>query len=100
MEPVIIVHGGAYNIPDGRVETNITGLYLKYKLFATEIPVNIISCALELSTYGVKNYITFWAGTCVAAKKGYERLLAGDSCVDAAAAAISVLEDDPTFDAG
>ena len=61
--PVIIVHGGAWAIPDE------------------------LACA---SVGGVKR----------AAEAGYQVLKNGGSALDSVQAAIVVLEDDPTFDAG
>jgi len=63
LKPSLIVHGGAWNIPDAAVEDCHDG----------------IRCAL---------------------KAGWKILASGGSAVDAAQAAIVVLEDDPTFDAG
>ena len=62
-KPMIIVHGGAWNIPDDLVDA-----YLK----------------------GVEN----------AVKAGWEILKSGGTAIDAVEAAIRVMEDDPTFDAG
>jgi len=62
-KPMIIVHGGAWNIPDDLVDA-----YLE----------------------GVEN----------AVKAGWEILKSGGTAIDAVEAAIRVMEDDPTFDAG
>jgi len=61
--PVIIVHGGAWSMPDNIVED---------------------------SRKGTKD----------AARAGYAVLNKGGSALDAVSAAIRVLEDDPSFDAG
>ena len=63
MKPSLIVHGGAWSIPDGAVE----------------------DCR---------------AGCRRALEVGWRVLDGGGSAIDAAEAAIIVLEDDPTFDAG
>lgn len=63
VRPCIIVHGGAWAIPDAWKESSVRG---------------------------VKK----------AAQKGYECLLKGGTAVDTVEAAVRVLEDDPTFDAG
>jgi beta-aspartyl-peptidase (threonine type) len=62
-EPVIIVHGGAWNIPSG------------------QWPAHLDGCRR-------------------AARAGYAELARGASALDAVEAAVCVLEDDPTFDAG
>ncbi len=61
--PVIVVHGGAWGIPDRLVDSNLKGV--------------------EKST-----------------KAGWKVLEEGGSALDAVVAAVNVLEDDPTFDAG
>ncbi|MDZ7374512.1 MAG: isoaspartyl peptidase/L-asparaginase [candidate division KSB1 bacterium] len=61
--PRIVVHGGAWNIPDEEVEAHERG------------------CR-------------------IAVERGWQVLLAGGSAVDAVEAAVRVMEDDPTFDAG
>lgn len=63
VKPVIIVHGGAWGIPDRLVEANLNG---------------------------VKKSV----------KAGWKILEAGGSALDAVVAAVNVLEDDPSFDAG
>jgi beta-aspartyl-peptidase (threonine type) len=63
VKPVIVVHGGAWGIPDRLVEANIKGV--------------------EES-----------------AKTGWAVLEKGGSALDAVVAAVNILEDDPTFDAG
>ncbi len=63
VKPVIIVHGGAWGIPDRLVETNLSGV--------------------EESV-----------------KAGWKVLEAGGSALDAVVAAVNVLEDNPSFDAG
>ena len=63
VKPVIIVHGGAWDIPDRLVEVNLSGV--------------------EESV-----------------KAGWKVLEAGGSALDAVVAAVNVLEDDPSFDAG
>jgi beta-aspartyl-peptidase (threonine type) len=63
VKPVIIVHGGAWGIPDRLVEANLNGV--------------------EESV-----------------KAGWKTLEAGGSALDAVVAAVNVLEDDPSFDAG
>lgn len=63
LKPSLIVHGGAWNIPDGAVEDCREG------------------CQRAL-------------------KAGWEVLARGGAALDAVEAAIIVLEDDPTFDAG
>ncbi len=63
VKPVIIVHGGAWGIPDRLVEANLSGV--------------------EKSV-----------------KAGWKVLEAGGSALDAVVAAVNVLEDDPSFDAG
>ncbi|MES0325302.1 MAG: isoaspartyl peptidase/L-asparaginase [Candidatus Bathyarchaeia archaeon] len=63
VKPVIIVHGGAWGIPDRLVEANIKGV--------------------EESV-----------------KAGWKVLEAGGSALDAVVAAVNVLEDNPSFDAG
>ncbi|CAL1546159.1 unnamed protein product [Lymnaea stagnalis] len=63
MEPAIIVHGGAWAIPDE---------------------------ARQRSLHGVKDAVL----------KGFNVLRDGGSAVDAVVAAVSVMEDDPIFDAG
>lgn len=62
-EPVVIVHGGAWSMPD-----------------------NLVQAARD--------------GTKAAARAGYEVLEKGGCALDAVQAAVRVLEDDPTFDAG
>ena len=61
--PVVIVHGGAWSVPED---------------------------LMEGSREGIKR----------AARAGYQALKEGGSAVDAVQAAICVLEDDSTFDAG
>jgi beta-aspartyl-peptidase (threonine type) len=63
LEPAIIVHGGAWGIPDGALAAHRRGIS---------------------------------AG----ADAGYDALRRGQSALDAVEAAVAVLEDDPTFDAG
>ncbi|MBU0491911.1 MAG: isoaspartyl peptidase/L-asparaginase [Chloroflexi bacterium] len=63
LEPVLVVHGGAWNIPDDLVDAHRTG------------------CQAALAA-------------------GWAILQAGGPAGDAVVAAIRVLEDDPTFDAG
>lgn len=63
VKPVIIVHGGAWGIPDRLVESNLNGV--------------------EKSV-----------------KAGWKILEKGGSALDAVVAAVNVLEDDSTFDAG
>jgi beta-aspartyl-peptidase (threonine type) len=63
VKPVIVVHGGAWGIPDRLVDANLKGV--------------------EKST-----------------KAGWKLLEEGGSALDAVVAAVNVLEDDPTFDAG
>ena len=63
VKPVIIVHGGAWGIPDRLVEANLNGV--------------------EESV-----------------KAGWKVLEAGGSALDAVVAAVNVLEDNPSFDAG
>lgn len=63
VKPVIIVHGGAWGIPDRLVDANIKG---------------------------VKESV----------KAGWKVLEAGGSALDAVVAAVNVLEDNPSFDAG
>ncbi len=63
VEPVVIIHGGAWAIPDKLAEPSRNGVKL-------------------------------------AAQKAYEILNNGGSALDAVEAAIILLEDDPTFDAG
>ena len=63
VKPVIIVHGGAWGIPDRLVEANLNGV--------------------EESV-----------------RAGWKALEAGGSALDAVVAAVNVLEDDPSFDAG
>jgi beta-aspartyl-peptidase (threonine type) len=63
VKPVIIVHGGAWGIPDRLVEANLNGV--------------------EESV-----------------RAGWKVLEAGGSALDAVVAAVNVLEDDPSFDAG
>ena len=63
VKPVIIVHGGAWGIPDRLVEANLRGV--------------------EESV-----------------KAGWKVLEIGESALDAVVAAVNVLEDDPSFDAG
>ncbi len=62
-KPVIIVHGGAWGIPDRLVDANLAGV--------------------ERSV-----------------KTGWEILEKNGSALDSVVAAVNVLEDDPTFDAG
>lgn len=62
-KPVIVVHGGAWGIPDRLVESNLAGVEKATK-----------------------------AGWAILEKTG--------SALDAVVAAVNVLEDDPTFDAG
>jgi beta-aspartyl-peptidase (threonine type) len=61
--PSLIVHGGAWDIPDNMVEAHL-------------------------------------AGCRRAAETGWQVLCAGASALDAVEAAVRVMEDDPTFDAG
>jgi beta-aspartyl-peptidase (threonine type) len=63
VKPVIIVHGGAWDIPDRLVDANLNGVE-------------------------------------EAVKAGWKVLEAGGSALDAVVAAVNVLEDNPTFDAG
>lgn len=63
MKPSIIVHGGAWDIPDALVDDHISG------------------CG-KASEYG------------------YDLLSRGGTALDAVEAAIALMEDDPTFDAG
>ena len=63
VKPVIIVHGGAWGIPDRLVDENLNGV--------------------EESV-----------------KAGWKVLEAGGSALDAVVAAVNVLEDNPSFDAG
>ena len=63
VKPVIIVHGGAWGIPDRLVDANLNGV--------------------EESV-----------------KAGWKVLEAGGSALDAVVAAVNVLEDNPSFDAG
>jgi beta-aspartyl-peptidase (threonine type) len=63
VKPVIVVHGGAWDIPDRLVDANLKGV--------------------EKAT-----------------KAGWKVLEEGGSALDAVVAAVNVLEDDPTFDAG
>ncbi len=63
MQPKLIVHGGAWNIPDAYHADHLAGVRR-------------------------------------AAEVVYPQLLAGVSALDAVEAAVRVLEDDPTFDAG
>jgi len=63
IHPVIVVHGGAWFIPETRREAFIDG------------------CRQ-------------------AAKAGWAHLIAGGSALDAVEAAVRVMEDDPTFNAG
>lgn len=63
MEPAIIVHGGAWGIPDDAVGAHLKG----------------VSAGVEA---------------------GYDVLKRGGRALDAVEAAVVVLEDDPTFDAG
>src|SRR5690349_15030216 len=60
---MMLVHGGAWAIPDGAVEAHLRGVR-------------------------------------AAADAGWKVLSAGGSCLDAVEAAVVVLEDDETFDAG
>ncbi|HUO59645.1 MAG TPA: isoaspartyl peptidase/L-asparaginase [Candidatus Acidoferrales bacterium] len=61
--PVILVHGGAWAIPDDAVEAHVSGVER-------------------------------------ASAAGWEALTKGGSALDAVEAAVAVMEDDPTFDAG
>jgi beta-aspartyl-peptidase (threonine type) len=61
--PALIVHGGAWDIPDDQVEAHLNGVRL-------------------------------------AAETGWRLLREGASALDAVQAAVCVMEDDPTFDAG
>jgi L-asparaginase / beta-aspartyl-peptidase len=63
MSPVLLVHGGAWDIPDQEVEAHTRGVLR-------------------------------------AAKEGYALLSQGCSALDAVEAAVTILEDDQTFDAG
>jgi beta-aspartyl-peptidase (threonine type) len=63
MSPVLLVHGGAWDIPDEEVQAHTRGVLR-------------------------------------AAKEGYALLAQGCSALDAVEAAVTVLEDDETFDAG
>jgi beta-aspartyl-peptidase (threonine type) len=63
MEPLIIIHGGAWAIPDSFVEASKLGVQM-------------------------------------AAKAGWAKLSLGGTSLDAVEAAVSILEDDPVFDAG
>ena len=63
VKPVIIVHGGAWGIPDRLVDANLSGVEESVKV-------------------------------------GWKALEAGGSALDAVVAAVNVLEDDPSFDAG
>ncbi len=63
VKPVIVVHGGAWGIPDRLVDSNLKGV--------------------EKAT-----------------KAGWKILEKNGSALDAVVAAVNVLEDDPTFDAG
>jgi beta-aspartyl-peptidase (threonine type) len=63
MSPVLLVHGGAWDIPDQEVEAHTRGVLR-------------------------------------AAKEGYALLSQGCSALDAVEAAVTILEDDETFDAG
>jgi beta-aspartyl-peptidase (threonine type) len=63
MSPILMVHGGAWNIPDEEVEAHTRGVLR-------------------------------------AAKEGYALLAQGCSALDAVEAAVTILEDDETFDAG
>src|ERR1700744_2019746 len=63
MSPVLLVHGGAWDIPDQDVEAHRRGVLR-------------------------------------AAKEGYALLTQGCSALDAIEAAVTILEDDETFDAG
>jgi beta-aspartyl-peptidase (threonine type) len=62
-KPVLLVHGGAWAIPDDSAAAHETGV-------------------------------------CIALEAGYRILARGGSAIDAVEAAVSVMEDDPTFDAG
>ena len=62
-DPILLVHGGAWAIPDDAAESHLAG----------------VRAALET---------------------GYRILALGGSALDAVEAAVTVLEDDPTFDAG
>ena len=63
VEPVVLIHGGAWSIPDGLVEASCRGVVR-------------------------------------AARAGLRALSGAGSALDAVQAAVCVLEDDPTFDAG
>jgi beta-aspartyl-peptidase (threonine type) len=63
LEPAIIVHGGAWGIPDGALVAHLRG----------------VSAGVDA---------------------GFGVLRKGESSLDAVEAAVAVLEDDPTFDAG
>jgi L-asparaginase / beta-aspartyl-peptidase len=63
MSPVLLVHGGAWDIPDEEVEAHTRGVLR-------------------------------------AAKEGYALLAQGCTALDAVEAAVTILEDDETFDAG
>src|SRR6476661_6942551 len=62
-KPIMLVHGGAWAIPDDAAEAHF---------------------------WGVRN----------ALEAGYKILTLGGSALDAVEAAVTVMEDDPTFDAG
>lgn len=63
MKPKLIVHGGAWNIPDEFIEAHIRGVRKSASII-------------------------------------FPKLLEGMSALDAAEAAVNILEEDPTFDAG
>lgn len=63
MDPVVLIHGGAWAIPDSFVEKSLLGVQ-------------------------------------TAARAAWEILYQGGSSLDAVEAAVTVLEDDPVFDAG
>lgn len=63
MLPVVVVHGGAGQIPMDRAEGSMSGV-------------------------------------CSAARGGYGVLLGGGSCMDAVVEAVSLMENNPAFNAG
>lgn len=63
IQPVLVVHGGAWQIPDDEVDAHLNGIR-------------------------------------TALKEGWHLLIKGGKALDAAERTISVLENDPTFDAG
>jgi len=63
MNPLMLVHGGAWAIPDAGVEAHLQGVR-------------------------------------AAAEAGFEVLQRGGSCLDAIEAAVVIMEEDETFDAG